>query len=639
MATIVTKEQMDALIAANPNAPVTVAGALPVRKVSSEEMDRLIAQQNASNVAPPAPEEPSGLHSFVQGAENGGTLGFRDKIAGLAGATGGYISQKGGLLPALGLAPADHHSYDRSFGDMYEEAKKENQADTEASSKAHPWLYGGGMVAGTILTGGPKGLGIMGAAPKGAVLGARLMNAGIGGAKLGALNGLGGTKALDDPNASTGQQIGGLAGDVVGNAAMGAASAVGGQLLGEGAGAALSPLKARLMQYANEKALKQLAGISGGGDKIPGNKGVSWIRGAEAAGEVRDMGINPLTNGAKSTLEKAGEMKSALIEKMQGIIPGLEAKMAQYGAQNDLAVNPDANAILEGVKSQIVEPLTGRSATAANRALAERLSGEIQAVVGMSEKNGTIPLSRLNQYRINLDENIRSLKNGFDSNGKDFAGQLGKLRSIINDEVMSKVGKAGEAFGQGDEGATLAALKKQYSSLSILENAAQIGADKAAKKGVGIVPILAGLSASPLDGGYHAVKAAVLAGGAKLAQGYGNGALSEGARALAGVTPEVGAAQSQALAGTLPDTLGIQSAFSGLLRSPKPAFGGIVGALADKDEVHSPMGTLQKAAQQVPQLQQAAMQGKDALASQHYVQSQQDPKYRQLMQQQGGKKK
>lgn len=78
----------------------------------------------------------SGWQAAGQGFLTGATWGFKDELAGLAG--------------AAGYKMAEPEGQSRSFWDIYREAKGESAAKDKALSEAHPWLYGGGEVAGGL---------------------------------------------------------------------------------------------------------------------------------------------------------------------------------------------------------------------------------------------------------------------------------------------------------------------------------------------------------------------------------------------------------------------------------------------------------------------------------------------------------
>ena len=145
-------------------------------KESTQEAPK--AEEHAPEVA--AKEEPSLTSAFGKGAAQGATLDFGDEAQGIIQAVGnkltGYHDHEGANAP--------------SFLQDYRAERDAARGENDAAKEAHSWAYGAGGVVGTIgtapaLAGGKAVSGVKAVAKAGAITGA----------KIGALLGLGGSRA------------------------------------------------------------------------------------------------------------------------------------------------------------------------------------------------------------------------------------------------------------------------------------------------------------------------------------------------------------------------------------------------------------------------------------------------------------
>ncbi len=142
----------------------------------------------------PFGNSPGKTESAIRGALQGATANFSDEI-------------QGGIGAALARLLRPDLFEDQSFSDTYKEGRDIVRAEDKAAYEANPWSYGGGAVAGSIVTGSKI--------PFAATRPARLAQ--FGG--IGALSGYGGSEATTKQGQMYDAAIGGalgLAGGYVG---------------------------------------------------------------------------------------------------------------------------------------------------------------------------------------------------------------------------------------------------------------------------------------------------------------------------------------------------------------------------------------------------------------------------------------
>lgn len=202
------------------------------------------AQQTAAS-------QPTAAEAFGLGARQGATLGFGDEALGLVQAqepdwshpTPAILSRLAQLSVGrpmgeeIGGAGREAERRGLDFAARYREARDAERAQLQAAQEAHPYAYGGGQLAGGLLTapvmpGGPA-----------KTLGQVLKQ----GAAMGAVGALGASEAQDVP---------GLAEDV----ALGAATGAGVGALGRGIGAAAKKLGPALKKFGIEQGRRVLGG-------------------------------------------------------------------------------------------------------------------------------------------------------------------------------------------------------------------------------------------------------------------------------------------------------------------------------------------------------------------------------------------
>jgi hypothetical protein len=470
--------------------------------------------------------DPGRLAALWRGVEVGATGNFRDKVAALAGGLGAAYqrqkdirdqSKKFGPIPMERGAAYDAES-NRAVDEAHDQALAENTAGTKQAFKEHPWIAGTGAALGTALPAAVTGL--TGVAGKGASFASRLGSAAKAGAGIGAISGIGGSEA---------QSISGMAADALGNAAIGATAGLGGGLIGEGVGAVARPLASALKKQADELLAKQFMGLVGGlSEKIPGLKNVTMERAIQAAKDIRDMGFSPLWNRASDMVKKMEPVIRDIGEKIGAVIPGMDQKLAAAGRASDPTLTVNAMDLAQKVDSELLKHL--RDGTPQDEALANKLEPYVLKLFRKADNNGSLPFSVANKYRQALDSNVYEYGQAVDSNA--MKGGLARIRGLLHDEIMDKLNAAAQAVGSGDEAAQLAQLNRQYASSRIVQDAAKVGAARAAKRDVVGIKELGAILAGE---GKSLTERAALLGMTKIANLYGPGALSSAARGASGL--------------------------------------------------------------------------------------------------------
>lgn len=237
-------------------------------------------------VAPQAPANaPSGTEALARGTVQGLTLGFGDEAQGGGQALyDKFVGSDGG----------------KSFGDLYSKHLAEARAANEAAQKAHPYLYGGGNLAGGLASGMVTG-----------GLGAETALGRVGAAAaMGAASGVG----YGNPDDLRSGAADALKGAVVGGGIGSVAEGVGGVLSGD-AGRALK---------SNAESMAENA---------TGATGAQAMKFQDGAGrELLDRGIVGFGDSQSSI---AGKASAALDKSATGISDSLNALDATGAAPID----------------------------------------------------------------------------------------------------------------------------------------------------------------------------------------------------------------------------------------------------------------------------------------------------------------
>lgn len=368
----------------------------------------------ATGASPPA--KPSWAESLGRGALQGATLGFSDELAGVIESV---VTDK-----------------------TYEQARDESRSKNKAAQEAHPWLYGGGELAGGAATALVPGLGAAGGLGKAVATGAA---AGLGSSDADLTKGEFGKAAVDTA-------VGGAAG----LAAHGAGKAIGG-----------------LVGGAEERADKRL--LSSVGDRA--NKSVRDKMAGDAANVLEVVKAKGLDQVAKDPVALQAASKAAKAETGKAIGEAFRVIDEETGTMG--APVRDVLKALKGVRAQYRDnPVTAELGDSMNKLIVQT-----QKRFG---KGGQVPLRALNDM-------VTSLEN------KGFAGmaepgtrkELQKRAAMALEDVLQKrfaavtesaANRAGSAtaerLGLDVEGKAAAAiaklpqLNKEYRALIQIERAA-----------------------------------------------------------------------------------------------------------------------------------------------------------------------
>lgn len=370
---------------------------------------------DAETGASPKPK-PSWAEALGRGALQGATLGFGDELAGLVES---IVTDK-----------------------TYEQARDESRAKNKAAQEAHPWLYGGGELAGGAATALIPGVGAAGGLGKAIATGAAA--------------GLGSSEA-DLTKGEVGQAVADTAiGGALGGLAHGAGKAIGGLV-----GGAEERADKRLLSAVGDRANKTVR------DKIATD--------AENVLEVvKSKGLAPLAKDPVQLKAAAGTAKKQAGQAIGDAFRVIDEETGTMGAPVR-----DVMKALKGVRNAYREnPVTEDLANSMNKLIAST-----QKRFG---KSGQVPLRSLNDM-------ITSLEN------KGFSGMaepgtrkelqrraagaleevLQKRFSDITESASARAGSAtAERLGLGGTGkaaeaiAQLPKLNRDYRALVQIEKAA-----------------------------------------------------------------------------------------------------------------------------------------------------------------------
>jgi len=291
--------------------------------------------------AAPVPK-PTGGSSFLRGAGQGFTLGFGDEITG---------------------------ALESAFSDKtYAEARDEARAKNTAAQGAHPWLYGGGQVAGGVASALVPGLG----AARVATLG----GAALRGAATGGLAALGGTDADLATEEGRGQAAKEVAAGAIGGGVLGA--------VGHGAGKWLAAAPARA-----ENA--ELAGLK---------------EGIQNSTKVRNLGRPGAEAAARAVLKEEGAIKSAIRSDPKRALELVEAKTDALGKRLGSIYEqvqrrtPGAGVSLEKVDAALAaaaEEYAGVATRGQRNAINKLRKTFVEEFGGESPGGGMVPVTALHR--------------------------------------------------------------------------------------------------------------------------------------------------------------------------------------------------------------------------------------------------
>jgi len=223
------------------------------------------------------PPEVGKVESFLRGASQGATLGFRDELV--------------GAVESL------------FTGKSYEQARDESRANDKAAQEANPWTYTAGDLAGTGATMFIPGLGVA----KGASLAANAAKAAIAGG----IGGLGASEKGD---------IGGQLSDAASSALIsGATAGVMGKVIGGAPERSVKRVLGDLTDGATATQRDRLVGAAG--KKV--DDVLEIVRGDKAF-KAAGRDPNALLEAVENGLERAGTQLDDIYAKAGKATPGIK---------------------------------------------------------------------------------------------------------------------------------------------------------------------------------------------------------------------------------------------------------------------------------------------------------------------------
>lgn len=292
-----------------------------------------------------------------------------------------------GYLPHVQAftAPAMNWALDKITGNhvsdddnsTYVQRRDENIARLEQEDKEHPYASGAGKVAGFAAS--VLGTGGMGAVAKGAGVATRLSAAAKAGGALGALANPGDVKGEFDP-----LQVG----DRAQNAAVGYALGAGGQLIGEGVGAAGSKVANYFKSKAEQRAFKAL-----GPDLRAVRQNMSKDRLNSIGRTLIDEGIISPRTSVDDIAAAIAKSKSGAVEDLEQVIKDLGQAQQKLNGAGEPGLVPygtkvggtrsgiDRKAIAQSLRDDLINPRTEIPGVAAK-------NKQVEALIRQFEQGG-----------------------------------------------------------------------------------------------------------------------------------------------------------------------------------------------------------------------------------------------------------
>lgn len=404
------------------------------------------------------PEDKVSLGDLAAMAGQGATFGFGDELLGIGQAIGDVATTDANLTDIY---------------DIFRAHQKENEAKYEALAKANPKLAlamelaGGFAIPGGFLASGAKGLKNLSTAKK-------LLEAGKMGAKVGAIAGVGGSKAnIGD--------MGGLARDALLGSVGGAGIGTGltGAGMGVVAGAKKLPALLEKIGPLGENLVRAFeTSREGKGFVNEDSRQRIGKQAEEASSELASKVLEP----SKQVTEEIGAHYAEAGEKGAKVVPQAKSELAQYIAQ--LIKNIEDSGLTE-VKSTINKRAYNAKKRDIEKKLADNQISQADATAALQALDANPPLKKTA-----LSSTSELLRQQLGEDVEKAPHQLASLNAEIQrlikgeltpQEAMNlKKRMAGEFYGSNEAG-----LGGKLQSLvppkltSTLENAAQEAADVA----------------------------------------------------------------------------------------------------------------------------------------------------------------
>lgn len=382
----------------------------------------------------------SRLGSAGVGAIDAASLGFSDEVFGV-------------LKAATGKLTGD----DRLFDAIYDEAARSARDKLEQAERDNPKSFLGGQLAGGVATLAVPGLGVSGAAARGASLLSRAHTAGKAGAKLGAAYGIGSGEGAE------GRLEGGLTGAAAGYG-LGAGIAPVAVGVGKAAGAIIE--RAKLKPMAEKLGVDRQA-ITTVGEAVKTDRSARGLRKGTEGDRVLDLG-NQTRALAEGVAQHPGLGRDALLRSGQ---QQAREEGGRIRHSLDLLMGRDRGRVIDETLIDAERAAAGklfdiarqfpslvnshRAATKLDKLIADA-DGSTRAVLEnirsfrafeVRPGGNWVKLNELHSARQSIDDLIGSARRGGRANE---ARLLGQVRSEV-DTVLKKVPgwqRADEAYTQ-----------------------------------------------------------------------------------------------------------------------------------------------------------------------------------------------
>lgn len=269
---------------------------------------------------PQAPrQKPTAAQAFGLGATQGATLGFGDEAQAAVEALAEKVPWANPLRVAAqvweGRPLSELESSKKPLGQLYREARQGHRQELTAAQEAEPLAYGGGQLAGALVTAPvmPGG--------QARTLGQVVKQ----GALMGAVGGLGASEAETLP-------------DMAKDVATGAAAGAGVGALGKGIGAAARKLGPGLKKFAIEQGRRVL-----GGGQAP--MSLSRAVSDKAVEQAMKSGAMPAGANVGEVAAKLGQQRQDVGRRVGDVLRQLEQKGVQAPSTRSIGAELEKRAM------------------------------------------------------------------------------------------------------------------------------------------------------------------------------------------------------------------------------------------------------------------------------------------------------
>lgn len=449
--------------AAVPDVAAPVAAAAP-----DSQWEDVTHQYAGLAPAAPPPAVPSATEAAIRGAEQGATLGFSDRIAGLGSAA--YDKLTG-------------NTEGKSFLDDYAAKRDQEAAANAAAQAAHPYIYGAGNVAGGIATGVATGgltapLGVVGT-----------------GAAMGAASGVGYGHPQDLTSGAEEALKGAVVGGTVGKVFGSLADNVNPTALSEASdNAAVRSLNPNTPQYK---------GILANETKYANSANPIGTR-ASLAQTMKDNDIGGLTSSLQDKLDQFTDLRDASGKAIEGVM----GKLDQAG----VSTGTTPQDIATGIMAKYAMPLQGFKSS---QAAYNKVANLAEDIHNNFSGDDFATLQKVKDF-------VKSQTNYDAANDSTTNAVMKQVGKMVKDQAETSVDQGAKALGDPDLLNQYLQNKRDYGNSSIASDILNAStAREAANQRLGLSQTIIG--ASKLAAG-QPLQAAAEVGALKAASLYGRNA-------------------------------------------------------------------------------------------------------------------